>query len=67
MFFSQPPHLARAGELRQDPPQGTPYSIPLPSSEQPGRSKVYRSWNAQKSLIKTLDPQVGSFLSLANE
>lgn len=58
MFFSQPPHLARAEELQQDPPKGTPYSIPLPGTEQPGRSKVYRAWNGQSELLQTLDPQV---------
>lgn len=66
MFFSKPLHIARAEELKQEPPKGGQYSVPLPGSEQPGRSKIYRSWNAQKALVKTLDPQVCihfSFLS----
>lgn len=62
MFSSQPLHLARAQELQQEPPKGTPYSVPLPGSEQPGRSRVYRAWNAQKELLKTLDPKVADIL-----
>ncbi|KAJ6130135.1 AMP-dependent synthetase/ligase [Penicillium capsulatum] len=58
MFFSQPAHLAKADEYKQPPPKGTPYSVAIPGTEQPGRSRVYRSWNAQKELLKTLDPQV---------
>lgn len=58
MFSSQPAHIRRAEELRQEPPKGTPYSVALPGTEQPGRSKVYRAWNAQKELLKTLDPLV---------
>ncbi|KKK19122.1 hypothetical protein P175DRAFT_0501604 [Aspergillus ochraceoroseus IBT 24754] len=59
MFFSQDPtHFVRAAELRQEPPKGTPYSVAIPGSEQPGRSPVYRTWNAQKELVKTLDPKV---------
>jgi long-chain acyl-CoA synthetase len=58
MFFSQPPHLAKAEELKQEPPKGTAYSVPIPGTEQPGRSRVYRAWNAQKELLTTLDPQV---------
>jgi long-chain acyl-CoA synthetase len=58
MFFSQPAHLAKAEELKQEPPKGTAYSVAIPGTEQPGRSRVYRAWNAQKELVKTLDPQV---------
>ncbi len=58
MFFSQPAHLAKAEELKQEPPKGTAYSVAIPGTEQPGRSRVYRAWNAQKELLKTLDPQV---------
>jgi long-chain acyl-CoA synthetase len=58
MFFSQPPHLAKAEELKQEPPKGTAYSVAIPGTQQPGRSRVYRAWNAQKELVKTLDPQV---------
>ncbi|KAJ5763144.1 AMP-dependent synthetase/ligase [Penicillium manginii] len=59
MFFSQlPTHLAKAEELKQAPPKGTPYSVGLPGTEQEGRSQVYRAWNYQKELLKTLDPEV---------
>lgn len=58
MFFSQPAHLAKAEELKQEPPKGTAYSVAIPGTEQPGRSRVYRAWNMQKELLKTLDPQV---------
>ncbi|KAJ5404101.1 AMP-dependent synthetase/ligase [Penicillium cosmopolitanum] len=59
MFFSQlPAHLAKAEELKQPPPKGTPYSVGIPGTEQEGRSRVYRAWNYQKELLKTLDPQV---------
>ncbi|KAJ5577750.1 uncharacterized protein N7459_006714 [Penicillium hispanicum] len=58
MFYSLPTHLAKAEELRQAPPKGTPYSVAIPGTEQPGRSRVYRAWNVQKELLKTLDPQV---------
>ncbi|KAJ5238711.1 hypothetical protein N7468_003330 [Penicillium chermesinum] len=58
MFFSQPPHLAKAEELRQEPPKGTPYAVGIPGTEQPGRSRVYRAWNSQKDLLASLDPEV---------
>ncbi|PKY03969.1 acetyl-CoA synthetase-like protein [Aspergillus campestris IBT 28561] len=59
MFFSQQPvHLARAEELRQEPRKGKPYSVAIPGTEKPGRSPIYRAWNTQKGLVKTLDPQV---------
>lgn len=58
MFSSSPPHLVRATELRQDPPPGNPSTVPLPGSEKPGRSRIYRSWHARKALVSTLDPTV---------
>ncbi|PYH98357.1 acetyl-CoA synthetase-like protein [Aspergillus ellipticus CBS 707.79] len=58
LFSQQPLHLARADELRQEPPKGTPYSVALPGTEQPGRSKVYRAWNSTEGTLKSLDPQV---------
>ncbi|KAI9933359.1 hypothetical protein ASPWEDRAFT_30200 [Aspergillus wentii DTO 134E9] len=59
MFFSQPPtHIARANELKEEPPKGTPYCVGLPGTEKSGRSRVYRVWNSQKELMKTLDPEV---------
>lgn len=61
MFFSPPAHLAKAEELKKDPPNGKPYCISIPGSEQPGRSPVYRAWHSEKELLKTLDPQVGDY------
>ncbi|PWY86334.1 acetyl-CoA synthetase-like protein [Aspergillus sclerotioniger CBS 115572] len=58
MWYHEPLHLARANELRQDPPKGTPYSVAVPGTEQPGRSKVYRAWNSMEGIMKSLDPQV---------
>lgn len=58
MFAEQPPHFKYAAELRQPPPKGTPYSVPLEGTEKPGRTKVYRAWNMQKELFLTLDPRV---------
>ncbi|KAF5866528.1 hypothetical protein ETB97_011413 [Aspergillus alliaceus] len=59
MFYTQQPtHIARATELNQEPPNGIPYSVAISGSEKPGRSKVYRAWNAQKELVKSLDPKI---------
>lgn len=64
MFFSQPVHLVKAEELKQEPPKGTAYSVAIAGTEQPGRSRIYRAWNAQKELLKTLDPQVYALLGI---
>ncbi|KAJ5576293.1 hypothetical protein N7535_003219 [Penicillium sp. DV-2018c] len=58
MFYSQPPHLAKATELKQAPPKRGAYSVPIAGTEQPDRTPVYRAWNSQKQLLATLDPQV---------
>ncbi|KAL1306160.1 hypothetical protein AAFC00_004267 [Neodothiora populina] len=50
--------LAKAEELERPPPANEPYSVAQPGSEQSGRSKTYRNFNHQESLLKTLDPQV---------
>lgn len=51
--------LERAKELHAPPPVGSPYSVPLPNSELPGRSAVYRHWRCQNELVERLDPEVG--------
>ncbi|KAA6409794.1 MAG: AMP-binding enzyme [Lasallia pustulata] len=51
-------NLVRAKEIAVPPPVGSPYSVPLPGSEQEGRSKVYRHWRFPDELLKTLDPMV---------
>jgi long-chain acyl-CoA synthetase len=58
MIFAQPRHVTLVEELRHAPPKGTPFSVALPESEKPGRSKVYRAWNMQKELLTTIDPTV---------
>lgn len=51
--------LERAKQIYEPPSAGAPYAVPLPDSEQPGRSAVYRHWRFQNSLLKTMDPNVG--------
>ncbi|KAL3470397.1 hypothetical protein BJX99DRAFT_239596 [Aspergillus californicus] len=59
MFFSQEPiHFTRSRKLDEEPPKGTPYAAPVPGTQAEGRSPIYRAWNTQKELIKTLDPNV---------
>lgn len=59
-MFSQPDvSLQRAAELAKLPPKGQPYSVPIPGSEAPGRSKVYRHWMfADKPLLERLDDKI---------
>ncbi|KAN0072578.1 hypothetical protein V8E54_009507 [Elaphomyces granulatus] len=70
MVFFQSDTVAYAEQLRKPPPKGTPYSLPLPDSQKPGRSHVYRAWNTQKELLRSLDPKIGTlhdaFESTAN-
>ncbi|EEA22934.1 medium-chain fatty acid-CoA ligase faa2 [Talaromyces marneffei ATCC 18224] len=58
MLFSKPVHIAKAEELRKPPPRGSPYSVPIPGSAQPGRTPIYRAWNHSHELLTTLDPAV---------
>lgn len=59
LFSSEPALQAAAAQYSQQPPKGTPESVPVPNSELPGRSKVYRHWKVgSKELPKTLDPKV---------
>jgi long-chain acyl-CoA synthetase len=61
MFSQQDPILQRAAELNKLPPKGQPYSVALPGSEAPGRSKVYRHWKfANKPLLERLDEKMVS-------
>src|ERR1700677_2630479 len=57
-LFSQPIHLKKADEYVKLTPKGQPYSVALPNSETPGRSKVYRHWHSRDGLLETLDPAV---------
>lgn len=46
-------------ELARAPPEGSPQAVPLPGSETPGRSPIYRHWRfADKPLLTTMDPDV---------
>jgi long-chain acyl-CoA synthetase len=58
LSFSQPVHLQKSYEYSKPPPKGQPYSVCLPHSEKPDRSKVYRHWRCQDGLVETLDPAV---------
>ena len=51
-------YLVQAKEYHALPPNGSPYALPLPNSEKPGRTAVYRHWRAQDNLLKTLDPEI---------
>lgn len=51
--------LERARQIYEAPSVGAAYALPLPDSEQPGRSAVYRHWRFQNGLLKSVDPNVG--------
>ena len=55
-------YLRHAKELGGPPPVGSCYSVTLPASEKPGRSKVYRHWRFRDGLLKTLDPKVSAMV-----
>ncbi|KAI9843379.1 MAG: hypothetical protein M1838_002634 [Thelocarpon superellum] len=58
MMFNPNPVTDKAKALAVPPPPGSPYSVPIPGSEQPGRSKIYRHWRSKDGLLQTLDPTV---------
>ena len=50
---------ALAKELQACPPPGSPYGLPVPGSQQPGRSHIYRHHLfVNQPLLTTLDPEV---------
>ena len=51
--------LERAKQIYEPPSVGASYAVPLPDSEQPGRTAVYRHWRFQNGLLKSMDPNVG--------
>ncbi|KAG8423232.1 medium-chain fatty acid-CoA ligase faa2 [Metarhizium acridum] len=52
---------ALQAELGAVPPAGSPYGVPVPGSERPGRSAVYRGWRFRdRELLTTFDPNVRS-------
>lgn len=50
--------IARAREMHGGPEQGNPYSVPVPGTQIPGRTAVYRHWRFPDALVETLDPKV---------
>lgn len=51
--------MAVVRQYTQAPPKGTPESVAIPGTEQPGRSKIYRHWKVGSGeLMTTLDPKV---------
>jgi long-chain acyl-CoA synthetase len=57
-FSSKPIHFQNAEPFRNPPPKGQPYSVALPGTEKPDRTKVYRHWLCKDGLLETLDPNV---------
>lgn len=44
--------------LATPPPAGSPYALPLPGTERPNRTAVYRHWRFQKGpLLETFSPE----------
>ena len=52
------PALENAKKVIPPPPPGAANSVPIPGSEQKGRSPVYRHWRQKDGLIHTLDPDI---------
>lgn len=43
--------------ISQPPPPGSPYALPIPGTERPNRTPVYRHWRFQNGpLLETFDP-----------
>ena len=41
------------------PPPGTPYALPIPGTERPNRTPIYRHWRFQNGpLLETYDPSI---------
>jgi long-chain acyl-CoA synthetase len=48
--------------LATPPPPGSPYALPIPGTERPDRTPIYRHWRFQSGpLLETLDPAVQTF------
>ncbi len=51
--------------LATPPPPGSPYAVPVPGSERPGRSAVYRHWRFQNGpLLERFDESEQTFHDL---
>ncbi|KAF2711177.1 long-chain-fatty-acid-CoA ligase/ protein binding protein [Pleomassaria siparia CBS 279.74] len=59
MWGQQDLQLQRAEELKELPPKGSPYSLPIPGSQSEGKSAIYRHWRfVDGPLLETLDPAI---------
>ncbi|KAK3315274.1 hypothetical protein B0H66DRAFT_338977 [Apodospora peruviana] len=44
-------------QIAQPPPPGSPYALPIPGTERPNRTPIYRHWRFQTGpLLETYDP-----------
>lgn len=51
--------LAYIDQIAPPPPPGKPYAVPVPGTEAPNRTPVYRHWRFRDSpLLETLEPTV---------
>ncbi|KAJ4307117.1 medium-chain fatty acid-CoA ligase faa2 [Collariella sp. IMI 366227] len=51
--------------LATPPPAGTPYALPIPGTERPNRTPIYRHWRFQNGpLLETYDPAHRTFHDL---
>ncbi|RCI17079.1 hypothetical protein L249_3254 [Ophiocordyceps polyrhachis-furcata BCC 54312] len=54
-------YAAEVGQLNAPPSPGQPYGLPIPGSERPGRTAVYRHLHFHdRPLVTTLDPTIRS-------
>lgn len=50
--------VQEANKIIPPPPNGSAYSIPIPGTEQSGRSPVYRHWRQPDGVLYSLDPKI---------
>lgn len=48
---------AKIQAIAQPPPPGSPYGVPVPGSERPNRSAIYRHWRFRDGPLATFDPE----------
>lgn len=54
--------------ISEPPPPGSPYGVPVPNTERPGRSAIYRHWRFRdQPLLVTFDPEVQSLHDIFEE
>ena len=57
-------HLEFAKDYRERPSPGAPYSVAVPGTEKQGRSAVYRHFRFQNGILKSLDPNVSTYITM---